>query len=119
MITAKGVREEIAEAAKEIAEEIKVGNVVRDEPHDAIFEATDDLFGNFVQSGRISDYTIEDLKSTVQECAVILGVAEEDAWVADDSGLWEGLTYGILASIAFFSLENCLWQKLRDMKAID
>lgn len=118
-LTARQVREAVNEAAREIAEEIKAKTVERDQPHDAIFEATDSLFGSLVRAQRVDSYNAHDLAATADKCAVILEVAEQDAWVADDSGLWEGLTHGVLAAIAFHSLENCIWETLRRMDIID
>lgn len=77
-------------------------------------EETDTMFGNLVQHGRIDQYDVGDLQRTAQPCATILAVAESDAWVEDDHGLWEGLTYGVTASIAYFSLRNLLYQALAD-----
>lgn len=112
------IRQAIADTAEEIRDEIDARNVDAGEPHNAIFEYADSMFGNLVQVGPVSGYDVDDLVRTAPACTAIIAVAKEDAWVEDDSGLWEGCTYGILASIAFFSLEHCLWQKLRDMNAI-
>lgn len=76
-------------------------------------EECDTLFGQLVQRGRVDQYDVEDLIATVQPCAAILRVAREDAWVEDDSGLWDGLTYGVVASIAYFSLRNLLYEGLK------
>ena len=73
-----------------------------------------DLFGLFVQTGHIDQYDAEDLVQTASACAVIIQTAEADAWVEDDSGLWEGLTFGVLATIAFYSLRNLLYQKMEN-----
>src|SRR6266852_2872469 len=62
-------------------------------------EECDSLFGRLVKQGRIDQYTVDDLVETAGDCAAIIKVAEQDAWVEDDYGLWDGLTYGILASI--------------------
>ena len=77
-------------------------------------EETDALFGQLVQHGRIDQYDVEDLVRTAQPCATIIAVGEQDAWVEDDTGLWEGLTYGVLASIAYFALRNLLYEALKD-----
>lgn len=106
------IRSEVVDAAHEIAEE----EVGRNEPHDRIFEATDTIFARQVKAKKVSDYDVSDMLQTLGACAAILAVAEEDAWIEDDAGLWEGCEpYGVLASIAFFSLEHCIWQKLDDM----
>ncbi len=77
-------------------------------------EECDALFGRLVKQGRIDQYTVEDLVETAGDCAAIIKLAEQDAWVEDDHGLWDGLTYGILASIAYFSLRNLLYQAMKD-----
>ena len=51
---------------------------------------------------------------TAGDCAAIIKLAEQEAWVEDDYGLWDGLSYGILASIAYFSLRNLLYQAMKD-----
>mgnify|MGYP001597742562 CR=1 FL=1 len=78
-------------------------------------EENDTLFGNLVRSGRIDQYDVDDLVSTAGDCAAVIHAAEQNAWVEGDNGLWEGLTYGVLASIAFFSLRNLLYQAMKDL----
>jgi hypothetical protein len=77
-------------------------------------EECDSLFGRLVKQGRIDQYSVDDLVETAGDCAAIIKLAEQDAWVEDDRGLWDGLTYGILASIAYFSLRNLLYQGMKD-----
>ena len=77
-------------------------------------EECDALFGRLVKQGRIDQYTVDDLVETAADCAAIIKLAEQDAWVEDDRGLWDGLTFGILASIAYFSLRNLLYQAMKD-----
>ena len=77
-------------------------------------EETDALFGQLVQHGRIDQYDVQDLVRTAQPCATIIEVGERDAWVEDDAGLWDGLTYGVAASIAYFTLRNLLYEALKD-----
>jgi hypothetical protein len=45
---------------------------------------------------------------------VILKAAELDAWVEDDEGLWQGLTFGVLPAMAYYSLRNLLYQAMKD-----
>lgn len=75
-------------------------------------EECDSLFGRLVKQGRIDEYSVDDLVETAGDCAAIIKLAEQDAWVEDDRGLWDGLTYGILASVAYFSLRNLLYQAM-------
>jgi hypothetical protein len=77
-------------------------------------EECDTLFGRLVKQGRIDQYSVDDLVETAGDCAAIIKLAEQDAWVEDDHGLWDGLTYGILASIAYFALRNLLYQAMKD-----
>lgn len=78
-------------------------------------EECDAIFGQLVKQERIDCYDVDDLIATAQSCAVIIQVAADDAWIADDSGLWDGLpAYSVLASIAFYSLHHCLDQALQD-----
>ena len=77
-------------------------------------EECDSLWGNLVKHGRIDQYDSDDLVETAAPCAAIVAYAKENAWVEDDSGLWEGMTFGVLASIAYFSLRNVLYRALSD-----
>ena len=77
-------------------------------------EECDTLFCRLIKQGRIDQYSVDDLLETTGDCAAIIKLAEQDAWIEDDHGLWDGLTYGILASIAYFSLRNLLYQALKD-----
>src|SRR5712692_6658653 len=77
-------------------------------------EECDSLFGRLVKQGRIDQYTVDDLVETAADCAAIIKLAEQDAWVEDDHGPRDSLTSGILASIAYFSLRNLLYQAMKD-----
>lgn len=84
----------------------------REELIERLDGANDDAFNELVQHGQITQYNLDDLVDTCAECADIIRFAEKHAWVEDDNGLWEGLTYGILACIAYFSLRNCFYEML-------
>jgi len=99
------MRETVREAIEDFAKEHHC-QTDRDTVQDELFTAVDDLFGREVQHGRIDQYGVSDMVATAADCAVIIALAEEDSWVADDSGLWDGMTYGVLAAIAFHSLAN-------------
>lgn len=77
-------------------------------------EEADTMFGQLVQHGLITEYDIDDLVRTAGPCAEIIRLADMENCVEDDSGLWEGLTYGVLASVAFFSLRNLLYNALKN-----
>ena len=115
MTTPLEVRAKIEETVAEI-----IGDY-RDNPEtdretliERMDEECDTLFGRLVKQGRIDQYGVDDLVETAADCAAIIKLAEQDAWVEDDHGLWDGLTYGILASIAYFSLRNLLYQAMKD-----
>ena len=84
----------------------------RDELIERLDEANEDAFSDLVRYGPIADYDVDDMVDTCAECADIIRFAEKHAWVEDDNGLWEGLVYGILACIAYFSLRNCFYDML-------
>lgn len=86
----------------------------REEVIDRLDEESDAVWTELVKYGRIDKYTVDDLTETASDCAIIIEFAEERAWVETDSGLWQGLTYGVLASIAYSSLRNCFYQLLKD-----
>jgi hypothetical protein len=77
-------------------------------------EQCDALWGQLIKQGPIAQYDLDDMIDTAHECGIILKVAQEDAWVEDDSGLWEGLIYGVVASVAYFSLRNLLYNALKN-----
>ncbi len=115
MTTLAEVRAKIEETVADI-----IGDY-RDDPEadretliERMDEECDTLFGRLVKQGRIDQYSVDDLVETAGDCAAIIKLAEQDAWVEDDHGLWDGLTYGILASIAYFSLRNLLYQAMKD-----
>jgi hypothetical protein len=115
MTTPAEVRAKAEETVTDIIDDYK------DEPEtdretliDRMDEECDTLFGRLVKQGRIDQYTVDDLVETAADCAAIIKLAEQDAWVEDDHGLWDGLTYGVLASIAYFSLRNLLYQAMKD-----
>jgi hypothetical protein len=115
MTTPLEVRAKIEETVAEIIDDY------RDDPEsdretliERMEEECDSLFGRLVRQGRIDQYSVDDLVETAGDCAAIIKLAEQHAWVEDDPGLWDGLTYGILASIAYFSLRNLLYQAMKD-----
>ena len=85
----------------------------REDVTEALDAACDAAFSTMVRYGSVTGYTVRDLVETAQPCATIIQVADDDAWVEDDSGLWQGLVYGVLACIAFHSLRNLLYEALR------
>ena len=109
------VRERIKDTVEDIIDDYKDDpDTDRETLIERIDEECDSLFGCLVGHGRIDHYDIDDLVATASDCAAIIKVAKADAWVEDDDGLWDGLTYGVLASVAYFSLRNLLYQALAD-----
>lgn len=119
-LTVAKVREAVRAMAREVQDGIKEGYSSREEPHDAIFGAVDSAWGDLVTEGRIDAWPVNPGAEVMQNLSVIMEVAEADAWVEDDPGLWDGLHgAAVLGSMAFFSLQNCLWEELRRRGAID
>ncbi len=116
----KQINSEVTRWAREIAAEIKAGNVDREEPHDAIFQAVDSGWVTLgFPAGLITEWPVNPSVKIITLLGRVLEYCEQEAWLEDDSGLWEGLTgSAVLASQAFFSLENVLWEKLRKMNVL-
>lgn len=113
-LTEQQVRDGVKGAVASIVDAFKGDpDTLRDDVLDRMSEETDTLFGQLVRSGRIDQYDVDDMVHTALATAIIIKVADEDASVEDDSGLWEGLTYGVQASIAYFSLRNLVYEALR------
>jgi len=113
MTTPADIRAKIQETVTEIIDDFKdESETDRETLIERMDEDCDTLFGWLVKQGRIDQYTVDDLVETAADCAAIIEVAKDDAWVEDDRGLWDGLTYGVLASIAYFSLRNLLYQAM-------
>lgn len=112
-ITPGEVRAAVAAVVQGVVEEYRDTDTDRDDIIERLDEECDTLFGQLVRHGRIDAYDVDDLIATAQPCGVIIQVAEADAWVEDDAGLWEGLTFGVLASVAYFSLRNLLYNAMK------
>ncbi len=114
-LTIEQVRKAVADVVESVVADFEnKPDTDREEIIERMDEECDTLFGQLVRQGRIDKYDVDDLIATAGPCAAIIATAKKDAWVEDDSGLWEGLTYGVLASVAFFSLRNLLNQELLD-----
>ena len=120
-VTQKQIDKIVTGWAKEIAKEIKAGEVQRDQPHDSIFQAVDDGWGELgFPVGRIEHWPANPGAKVLTLLGQVMEYCEEEAWLEDDAGLWAGLKgAALLGSQAFFSLENVLWEKLRKMNVID
>lgn len=108
--------------ADDIAEAIKNGDVERDQPHDAIFEAVDSGWGNLgFPVCRIDEWPTNPGAEVLLLLGQVLEYCEEQGCVEEgDSGLWAGLHgAAVLGSQTFFSLECVLWKKLREMGVVD
>lgn len=111
----------VNEAADEIVENVKDGNETWiQDPQSAIFGQVDGMWPNLgFPYGQISRWP----KVPKSNILVLLGnvfeYVDKVAWLADDSGLWDGLhPIAAVGSMAFFSLENALREitekKLKD-----
>ena len=113
MTTTTDIRAAISETVQDIIDDAEPDND-REWLIERMDEECDALFGRLVRHGRIDQYDVDDLLEAIGPCAAIISLAKQEAWVEDDSGLWEGLTYGVVPSIAYFSLRNLLYQALAD-----
>ena len=87
----------------------------REQLIDLIDYEVDELFTERSnRTKRLDLYNLDDMLDTSQLCGEIIKFAEDRAWVEDDEGLWQGLVYGVLASVAYFSLRNCFVQLMQD-----
>ena len=111
----------VEEWADDIAADIETGNIAREQAGDLVSEVVDlgwHELGFFM--GRIDDWPINPGAEVLGLCGTVLDYCEEKAWIENDSGLWEGLNgAAVLGCQAYHSLQNVLWQKLRDRKIID
>lgn len=113
-ITESAVRRGVRAAVRDIIREYrKEPDTDRETLIERMDQETDTLFGQLGMQGRIDAYDADYMVQTAQPCATIIKVAQDDAWVEDDSGLWDGLTFGVLASIAYFSLRNLVYEALK------
>jgi len=117
-LTSTKVWEEVCETVRDMIHDLPI-DCDRETLIERIDEECDSLFGRLVKHGRIDQYDVDDLVNTAGECAAIIKCAESCAWVEDDNGLWDGLTYGVLASIAYFSLRNCLTEACKSEHEVD
>lgn len=117
------LREETIDAVVEaMADEAE--NAIRDHDtpyQDAIFEAVDSRWPDFgIPEGRIAEWPTNPGADVLARCAKVLDYCAEEAWVEDDSGLWQGLEGGaVIGTQAFFSVQNVVWEKLRNRGVID
>ena len=110
-LSKREVRKQVNCVVKE-AKESFTNDSDRNEVIEWLDDQCDSMWADMVQYGLLADYNLDDLRRTLGACTAILQVAEEDAWIESDSGLWEGVTYGVVPIIAFYSLRNCLYAAL-------
>jgi hypothetical protein len=115
ILTIEHVRDQVKSTVADIIADYKgEPDTDRETLTERLDEECDTLWGQLVYMGRIDQWDEDTLSEHAQECGVIIKTAKADAWVEDDRGLWEGLTYGVLPSIAYFSLRNLLYQAMAD-----
>jgi hypothetical protein len=119
LLTIAKVKKSVKDLAKEVKREFQGGYFKKDTDREELIEwldeSCDSLWGNLVMQGRLDKYDVDDLTRTAHDCAVILKVAQDENCVETDSGLWEGLQYGILASMAYSSLRNLAYYALKNV----
>lgn len=109
-------KQDVIEAIDEAIEDEKKAIEESEYPLEEAIEIADTLFCQLVKEKRIGEYTLHDMMDTMNATAAILRAAKEEGLVADDPGLWESTPpYGVVASIAFFSLENLVYNRLREL----
>jgi hypothetical protein len=117
-LTERQVRIGIKGLITELRSDIRAGDLDRDTSRETLIEwmdeKADQLWGELVQQGRIDQYDAGELIETAPACGAILSLAQENGCLETGSGLWEGLTFGVLASMAYFSLRNLLYHFLCD-----
>jgi hypothetical protein len=114
-LTTASVREAVRDAMADIIEQYKEQpDTDRETVIERLDEECDALWGHLVCWGLIADWDADTLVRHADECAAIIKTAADDAWVEDDDGLWNGLTYGVLPAVAYYSLRNLLYQALKD-----
>lgn len=101
--------------AEELAEEYEQG----DELPDEIFRTIDNWFQSKFATGKITNMssypTGEYERENLQTMLNLLELADQDAWVTEDSGLWEGMEgQQVIFAQAFHSAENLLREYLPD-----
>jgi len=120
-VTHEEINKIVEEWVEEVIEQIEVGNASREDPHQAISEATDQGWVElgFV-GGLIDQWPVNPGAEILGLCGTVLDYCEQEGWIEDDSGLWEGCNgAAVLGCQAFHSLQNVVWQKLRDRNIID
>jgi hypothetical protein len=114
-INPASVREAVCDAVASIIEQYQdQPDTDREAVIERLDEGCDSLWGHLVCWGLIAEWDVDTLARHADECAAIIKTAADDAWVEDDDGLWDGLTYGVLAAVAYYSLRNLLYQALTD-----
>jgi hypothetical protein len=101
------LRKSLKSLAREVEQEYDEG----DELNDLLFEKVDGWFQSKFSTGRISkmdSYPSTDSEfDRLQSIVNLLKLAEEDAWITEDSGLWEGMDgQQVMFAQAFHSAEN-------------
>ena len=118
MITKADVLETVDAIVADMVDDYANTETDRDDVLERVFSEADTAFGQLVRHGLIANYDAHDMINTAPACCAVIEAAHEKAWIADDSGLWEGMVYGTLAAVAFHSLENLINSTL-DAAGID
>lgn len=118
-LTVAAIKKAVQELAREAVDLNKDDNP--DYLNDKVSEVVDAWWGAYINTGRISDlglypkgsHDIEFLRD-----AVTVMQALHD-WLADDTGLWEGLSpWAAVLSQAFFTLEHAVGSKAEELQRV-
>lgn len=111
--------EDLRSSLKGVARQVENDYDEGDYLQDVLFERVDQWFNSKFSTGQIknmpsypsSDYGFDRLKSAIN----LLQLADDDAWVTEDSGLWEGMEgQQVMFAQAFHSAENLVREYLPD-----
>lgn len=118
-LTEQQVRDEIASWVEDIKDDYRSDHYDKQTNRETLIERMDEdcderLWPHLVKHGLITKYDEDDMVETALASAIIIKVAKADAWVEDDHGLWDGMTHGVQACIAYYSLRNLMYKALKD-----
>lgn len=108
------IQNEVDTIAATVKEEYDEGEL--EYPQDKVFEEVDNWCCQNLKHKNINAYTLDDMLDTADMCSAILKHAERQGCIENDTGLWDQVTpYGVIASVAFFSLQLCVLDKLQTL----
>jgi len=120
-VTHKEVDKVVMNWVAEVTEEARIGEFSRGSLDGAVQEVVDSHWHELgFPAGRIDSWPVNPGAEVLGLCGTVLDYCDENAWIEDDSGLWEGLHgAAVLGCQAYHSLINVVWQKLRHIGVTD